>query len=104
MPIVDITPAGSSRLYDRPTKIVPIYLVIAEDPTNKSKFQKYIAVSLDDMQYAIKIIGIETTESENDISKRYQEILNNTDKVLYKEWMLGWHRIVKIQNLIYVKK
>lgn len=104
MPIVDITPVGS-KSYDPQKKVVPVYLVVIEDVTVKvTGTRKFLAVKLDDMPNYVKIVGIEITTNVNKISESYQEIVNSTDKKLYKEVMLPWQRIVTIQNLIFKQK
>lgn len=104
MPILDILPVGS-KSYDRPSKITPIYLVLAENPKFKNRPQKFIAIKLDDsQQVVVKIVAIEISEDINVSCENYQEILNSTDKALYKEIMIPWYRVIQIQNLIYKQK
>jgi hypothetical protein len=103
MPIVDITPVGS-KTYDRPSKIIPIFLVIAEDPTSTSKVQQFLAVKLDELSHSVKIVGFETKEKVNKIAANYQEMINSADKMLYKEIQLPWQRVVSITNLIFKQK
>jgi hypothetical protein len=103
MPIVDITPVGS-RSYDPQKKVVPVYLVLTESPLGVSKVQQFLAVKLDELPYSVKIVGFETKENTNKIITNYQEIINSTDKGLYKEVQLPWQRIISIQNLIYKQK
>lgn len=104
MPIIDVSPVGSGKLGERPVKIVPVYLVAAEDPTVKTNVTKYLAVKLDEQTSCVKLVGFEIKETEKNVCENYQEILNSTDKGLYKEIMLPWQRVVRIQNLIFKQK
>jgi hypothetical protein len=104
MPIIDVSPVGSSRLGDRPIKIVPVYLVTVDDPTVKTQFNKYLAVKLDEQANSVKLVGFEIKETDKNVCQNYQEILSSTDKGLYKEIVLPWQRIVRIQNLIFKQK
>lgn len=104
MPIIDVSPVGSSKLGERPIKIVPVYLVVAEDPTIKSNTAKYLAVKLDEQTSTVKLVGFEITETEKNVCENYQEIVSSTDKGLYKEIMLPWQRVIRIQNLIFKQK
>lgn len=103
MPIVDISPVGS-KTYDRPGKIIPIYLVVIEDPASTSKIQQFLAVKLDELSHSVKLVGFETKEKTNKIAANYQEMINSADKTLYKEVQLPWQRVVSITNLIFKQK
>lgn len=103
MPIVDITPVGS-KTYDRPGKIVPIYLVVVDDPSSTNKVQQFLAVKLDELSHSAKLVGFETKEKANKIAANYQEMINSADKSVYKEVQLPWQRIVSITNLIFKQK
>ena len=103
MPIVDITPVGS-RSYDPQKKVIPVYLVTAEDPSTATATRQFLAIKLDERPYSVTIVGIETKEKVNKLTTNYQEIINSADKRLYKEVQLPWQRIVSIQNLIFKQK
>ncbi len=103
MPIVDIAPVGS-RFYDRPTKVVPVYLVLIEDPSSTTGTRQFLAIKLDEHAHAVTLVGVETKEKVNKIVTNYQEIINSADKELYKEVQLPWQRIISIQNLIFKQK
>ena len=103
MSVIDISPVPN-RLYDRPTKITPVYLVLAENPANKNKLNKYVALKMDETSNAIKIVAAEVKEDVQEIIENYQAILSSVDKSFFAELMLPWHRIVLVQNLIYKHK
>jgi hypothetical protein len=102
MPVIDVSPVGSSKLSERPVKIVPVYLVVAEDV--KTTVTKYLAIKLDEQPTSVKLVGFEISKSEKEVCENYQEILSSTDKGLYKEIMLPWQRVVRVQNLIFKQK
>lgn len=102
MPIIDVSPVSSSKLSERPVKIVPVYLVVAEDI--KSSVARYLAIKLDEQPTSIKLVGFEINKLEKEVCENYQEILSSTDKGLYKEIMLPWQRVVRVQNLIFKQK
>jgi hypothetical protein len=102
MPIIDVSPVGSSKLSERPVKIVPVYLVVAEDVNNTAA--TYLAIKLDEQPTSIKLVGFEINKLEKEVCEKYQEILSSTDKGLYKEIMLPWQRVVRVQNLIFKQK
>jgi hypothetical protein len=103
MSIVDITPVGS-KSYDPRTKVMPIYLVITEDPSSISGIRQFLATKIDERAATLTIVCIETKEKANKIATNYQEIINSAEKVLYKEIQIPWGRVISIQNLIYKQK
>lgn len=94
----------NQKLNERPSKITPVYLILAEDPSIKSKLYKFISVKMDEFNNTIKVIGFETDKDIDTICQNYQEIVNSTDKILWKEMTMPWHRIIRIQNLIFKSK
>ncbi len=99
---VAVAAVGFSGLDNKPIKITPIYLATFEDP--KKKLQQFLATKFDETANCAKFVGIETTETIDNINKNYRDILNTTDKMKYKEIMIPWHRIICIQNLIFRQK
>lgn len=104
MSIIDVQPVNANKLSERSVRVVPVYLVVSEDPSNKSGITKFLSVKLDEMQHAVRIVGFEINKEVKDICANYQEVLNSTDKKIYKELMLPWQRIVRIENLIFKSK
>jgi|SRR5271165_3628858 len=106
MPIIDIAPISSlPKMGEKQAKIMPVYLVITEDPGIKAKCSQILAVRMDETSATtIKLVGIDLETNANVNSENYQEIINSTDKKLYKEIMLPWQRVIRIQNLIFRQK
>ena len=106
MSIIDIVPISSlPKVGEKQTKIMPVYLVITEDPGIKAKCSKILAVRMDETSpTTVKFVGIDLDVNADINSENYQEIINSTDKKLYKEIMLPWQRVIRIQNLIFRQK
>lgn len=101
MPIIDITPIGST-VHPRPRPFQPAFLIVLQSEKNKT--QKFVAIRLDEMTNNIKAVGFFTDENADKILTNYQEMLNTADKTLYKEMWFPWSRIVSIQNLVFKSK
>lgn len=85
----------------KPTKIVPIYLVLLEDPTVQGKSCKFLAVRLEIVGATLQLVGIDTVASWDAVSASYNDILAHTEKTAFKEIVVPLNRVIRVQNLIY---
>jgi hypothetical protein len=101
----DITIAPiSARIYDKPFKFTPIYLVKIDNGIGEKPIY-LLSTKIEETISTIKIVGVEIIK--NNISKlatNYQEVLSSIDKSLFIELSVPWHRIIRIQNLTYKHK
>ncbi len=98
-----IAPVGN-RMFDKPGKITPLYLVSIEDGKNKTQKSLFFATKLDESSHSVKLVGFDLQEDEKKVCENYADILQSTDKSLYKEITVPWTRICRIQNLIFKAK
>jgi len=99
----DIPIINASLLDVRPKKIVPTYLVVFED-TNPKKYVNFIATKVDETTPYIKLVGFKTDESAETVVASFNSLLEKEDKNNYVEISLPWHRVVKVQSLIFKQK
>ena len=81
----------------------PIYLITLSNPNGtKSGFQKFITLDKPDSQGNFIVTkGIYSDESEENISKNYNEILTSASKDTILEMWFPNHRIISIKSLVF---
>lgn len=86
----------------------PSYLIILDLP-NKTKYTtRELFLTIDKPDYIngfITVKGFYVSElCEEDIIKRFQELLTDTKKDLLCEMTLPWHRVFSIRSLVFKAK
>lgn len=103
---IALSPMGSFQSGTPVVKVMPVYLVSYENPSIKGslKTQYFLASKLEETSYCIKAIGVDIEKDIEGLVENYQKVLQSSDKRIYKEIRLPWHRVNLIQNLIYKHK
>ena len=82
------------------------YLVTLEDTSGKTKTLKRF-ISLDKPELLngfVQTKGIFSEESEDEITKKFNDLLTNAPKELYLEMLFPWHKICSIRSLVFRAK
>lgn len=81
----------------------PCYLLTLEDNSGKSKtLVRFIAIDNPVYQgYFVQVKGVFTDCKEDDIVKRFAEIVQNTSKELQLEISFPVHRVCSIRSLVF---
>jgi hypothetical protein len=84
----------------------PSYLVILEDLNGKNRvIRKFITVDKPEfLQGFIQVKGFFCDLDEEEISKKFMEVLTSTSKELICEMLFPWHKICHIKSLVFKQK
>lgn len=78
----------------------PIYLIYLS--TNKTTFQKFIAIDKPDSQNGfISTKGFFTELPEDEIIKTFNDLLTQTPKELILDMWFPWHRVHSVRSLVF---
>lgn len=81
----------------------PIYLITLDDPSGKkSSTQRFLSIDKPDSQNGFLIAkGIFSDLQEDELNKKFSEVLTSTPKEHILEIWLPWHRVISVRNLIF---
>ena len=83
------------------SKNKPIYIVVVEDPENKSKITYYLTQSLDKNPADIDLKGFPVTKAEANKQVKNPNIEKDAKDLI--NVIIPWHRVIKILNITYKK-
>lgn len=108
MPGNDVSIEPIASTINKPIINMLAYIVLYDSPvelqTDKSKVAKFLAIRIDHANGFVKLVGLDITEKVDVVCEKHQQVLQLADKKLYKEIMVPYSRIIRIQNLIYKHK
>lgn len=89
-----------------PVSKKPVYLVLLEETVGKSKvLKKFITVEKPELLNGfVQVKGIFSDSDEEEINKKFNDILTNSSKELFIEVMFPWHKICSIRSLVFRAK
>jgi hypothetical protein len=101
---IAIGPAGLPVI--APISKKPIYLLLLDSLGTKGKnLEKFIAIDKPELLNGfVQVKGFFSSESEDEITKTFSELLTSTKKELYVEMMFPWHRVWSIKSLVFKAK
>lgn len=81
----------------------PSYLITLEDSSGKkNSFQRFISIDKPDSQSGFILVkGIFTDSSEEDIVKKFSDLLTSTPKESILEIWFPWHRVISVRSLVF---
>lgn len=84
----------------------PPYLILMEETSGKNKVvKKFITLDKPElMQGFVQVKGIFSDLPEEEIIKNYYDVLTTTNKELFLEVLIPWHKISYIRSLIFKQK
>jgi hypothetical protein len=84
----------------------PSYLITLEDTSGKTKtLKRFITIDKPELLSGfIQVKGLFSEEPEEDISKKFTDILTNAPKDLFLEMMFPWHKICSVRSLVFKAK
>jgi len=101
----DLAVSAVSKLINNVQKqTVPLHLLVFEDPTVKVKYRNFIATRLDEGASFVKVVGFYCDLTEDEINKKYLDLVKDVGRELYIEVLVPVVRVIKIKNLIYKSK
>src|SRR5574338_679820 len=79
----------------------PAYLITLEDTTGKTKsLKRFITLDKPELLNGfVQVKGLFSEESEDEISKKFNEILTSAPKDLFLEVLFPWHKICSVRSL-----
>lgn len=84
----------------------PSYLIVLEDGSGKGRIiKKFITLDKPELlQGFVQVKGFYSDLDEDEINKKFAELLTMTPKDLICEVLLPWHRISSIRSLVFKQK
>lgn len=84
----------------------PSYLIILEDFNGKNRIvKKFITIDKPEfLQGFIQVKGFFSELAEDEINKKFIELLTSTSKDLFYEMLFPWHKICSIKSLVFKQK
>ena len=84
----------------------PAYLITLEDTTGKTKsLKRFITLDKPELLNGfVQVKGLFSEESEDEISKKFNEILTSAAKDLFLEVLFPWHKICSVRSLVFRAK